>query len=188
MLSFAFTSGVFVLQGVPRNPVLSFRFVLVIIAPTTFFAHNQHIQMDSKSRKQLELLVGRSQPHVEEVTPQLVRVIKNKPTLLSAWNFAAQFSELEDKQIYGPLGIDASHWTKITKGTASPPADDRFLQFMDVVGNDFPLIWLAEARGWDWLTIRKHRSDLERENEVLKEDLEAHKRTIRLLVEARGGV
>lgn len=144
--------------------------------------------MDSKSRKQLELLTGRDQPHVEEVTPQLVRVIKNKPTLLSAWNFAAQFSELEDKQIYGPLGIDPSHWTKITKGTASPPADDRFLQFMDVVGNDFPLIWLAEARGWDWLTIRKHRSNLERENEALKEDLAAHKRTIQLLVEARGTV
>lgn len=143
--------------------------------------------MDSKSRKQLELLTGRNQPHVEEVTPQLVRVVKNKPNLLAAWNFSAQFSELEDKQIYGPLGIDASHWTKITKGTASPPADDRFLQFMAITGNEFPLIWLAEACGYDWLTIRKHCSDLERENQELKKELDVHKRAVRLLLESSRG-
>lgn len=142
--------------------------------------------MDSKSRKQLELLTGRDQPHTEEVTPQLVRVIKNKPTFLSAWNFAAQFSELEDKQIYGPLNIDASHWTKITKGTASPPADQRFEQFFEVVGNQFPLIWLAERCGYDFLSMRKHCSGLERENQDLKRELDDHKRAIRLLVEARG--
>jgi hypothetical protein len=142
--------------------------------------------MDSNSRKQLELLTGRDQPHVEEVTPQLVRLIKNKPTFLAAWNFASQVSELEDKQIYGPLGIDASHWTKITKGTASPPADERFVQFMDVVGNEIPLIWIAEKRGYDWSTIKKHRSDLERENEDLRKELADHKRAIQLLVNARG--
>ena len=142
--------------------------------------------MDSKSRKQLELLTGRDEPHVEEVTPQLIRLIKNKPTFLSAWNFAAQFSELEAKQIYGALSIDASHWTKIEKGTASPPGDERFVQFFDVVKNDFPLIWLAERRGYDFTTMRRHRSQLERENEALKEDLAAHKRTIALLVDARG--
>jgi hypothetical protein len=159
---------------------------LIIFSPTCFFAHNQHIQMDSKNRKQLELLVGRAQPHIEEVTPQLIRLIKNKPTFLSAWNFAAQLSELEPKQIYGPLQIDPSHWTKITNGAASPPADERFVQFMDVVGNDIPLIWIAEKRGWDWTTIRSHRSDLERENEALKKELDDHKRAVRLLVEAKG--
>lgn len=139
--------------------------------------------MDSKNRKQLELLVGRAQPHVEEVTPQLIRLIKNKPTLLAAWNFSAQFSGLEDKQIYGPLEIDASHWTKITKGTASPPADERFVKFMEITGNHFPLIWLAEACGYDSLTMEKHTSGLERENQELKQELADHKRAIRLLLE-----
>lgn len=142
--------------------------------------------MDSKDRNQLELLVGRAQPHVEEVTPQLIRKIRSKPTLLSAWNMSVQDSGLEDKEIYGPLQIDGSHWTKITKGNASPPADNRFVQFMDVVGNEYPLIWLAEKRGYDWATIRKHRSDLERENDELKKELEDHKRAIRLLVNSRG--
>lgn len=143
--------------------------------------------MDSKNRKQLELLVGRREPHVEEVTPQLVRLIRNKPTLLSAWNMAVADSQLEDKEIYGPLQIDASHWTKITKNNASPPADERFVHFMDVVGSEYPLIWLAEKRGYDFLTMRKHRSDLERQLEEKDKEIAAHKRTIQLLVEARGG-
>jgi hypothetical protein len=144
--------------------------------------------MDSKSRKQLELLTGRDQPHVEEVTPQLIRLIRNKPTFLSAWNFAAQTSELEDKQIYGPLNLDASHWTKITKGTASPPADERFLKFFDVVKNEYPLIWLCEHRGYDFTTLRRHRSELEEQLEAKDKEIADHKRTIRLLVEARGNV
>lgn len=141
--------------------------------------------MDSKNRKQLELLTGRNEPHVEEVTPQFIRLIRNKPTFLSAWNFAAQVSELEDKQIYGAMGIDASHWTKITKGTASPPADERFDQFLDIVQNEIPLIWWIERRGYDFTSLRRHRSDLEQQLEEKDKEIAAHKRTIQLLVEAR---
>lgn len=141
--------------------------------------------MDSKDRKQLELLVGRREPHIEEVTPQLIRSIARKPTLLAAWNMAVTDCQLEDKEIYGPLRIDGSHWTKITKNNASPPADHRFVQFMDVVGSEYPLIWLAEKRGYDFLSMRKHRSDLERQLEEKDKEIAAHKRTIQLLVEAR---
>lgn len=165
-------------------------FALVIIAPTFLFAHNQHIQMDSKDRKQLDLLDGgrRREPHVEEVTPQLIRSIARKPTMLDAWNMSCADSGLQDKEIYGPLKIDQSHWTKITKGTASPPADHRFVQFMDIVGNEYPLIWLAESRGYDFLSMRKHQSELERQLEEKEKEIAAHKRTIQLLVEARGTV
>lgn len=145
--------------------------------------------MDSKDRKQLDLLDGgrRREPHVEEVTPQLIRAIARKPTLLDAWNMAAADCLLQDKEIYQPLKIDQSHWTKITKGTASPPADHRFVQFFDVVGSEYPLIWLAEKRGYDFLSMRQHRSDLERQLEEKDKEIAAHKRTIQLLVEGRGG-
>lgn len=114
--------------------------------------------MGSKSVHQLDLL-SKPQPHVEEVS---IGTIRRRPTFLRAWHLAQEISGLEDKQVYGPLQIDASHWTKIKNGSASPPADERFLQFMDVVHNEVPLIWLAEARGYDWSSIRKHRSDVER--------------------------
>lgn len=141
--------------------------------------------MDSENRKQLDLLPT-AEPHIEPVTPELIRSIRRRTTFLGAWNLAQDISGLEDKQVYQPLGIDSSHWSKIRKGQASPPADERFLRYFDIVRNDIPLIWLAEARGYDWLTIRKHQSahekriaELESENRDLRRALtlwlEAHK-------------
>ncbi|HZO22806.1 MAG TPA: hypothetical protein VFB37_09920 [Steroidobacteraceae bacterium] len=131
--------------------------------------------MESKIRHQLELLPERQSPHVEPVTSELIQTIKRRQTFLAAWNFAQDFAGLEHKEVYVPLGIDAAHYTKIRNGTASPPADERFNRYLEIVGNEIPLIWWAESRGYDWLTIRKHRSneqrriaELEAENQDLK--------------------
>lgn len=104
--------------------------------------------MDSKDRDQLELLPA-VEAHWEPVTPELIRSIRRQPTLLGAWNLAQNMAALEDKQVYSPLGIDASHWTKIRRGLASPPADERFVHYMDIVRSEAPLIWLVEARGYE---------------------------------------
>lgn len=141
--------------------------------------------MDSKVKQQLELLPEGEFPHVEPVTPELVRSIRRRPTLLAAWNFAQDFAGLEDKQCYGPLGIDASHWSKIRKGLASPPADKRFTDYLDVVRNEFPLIWLCESRGYDFLSMQQHQSDLERENAKLREENRALRQSMRHWAEAQ---
>lgn len=141
----------------------------------------------SEDRKQLDLLKNSAGPHVEPVTPELIRSIRKRTTFLGAWNFAQDFAALDDKQCYDRLGIDSSHWTKIGNGTASPPADERFIRYFDVVQNEIPLIWLAEARGYDWTTIRKHQSDLEKENAHLRDELAAHRRAMTLWVEAQKG-
>lgn len=141
--------------------------------------------MTSKPRQQLELLPSQK-AHVEEVTPDLIARVKRRPTLRHAWNYAQEISCLEDKTVYEALEIDGSHWTKIKKGRASPPADESFVRFMDVVQNEIPLIWLAEKRGYDWSTIRPHRSDLERENERLRQELAERDRSITLFLELQG--
>lgn len=134
----------------------------------------------SKKLQQLDLIPA-SSAHLEEITPDLLRVIRQLPTFLRAWNYAQALSGLEDKEVYGPLGIDASHWTRITKGAASPPADERFTRYLDIVHNEIPLIWFAESRGYDWSTIRKHQSDLEKENARLKTELADRDRALSLL-------
>jgi hypothetical protein len=141
---------------------------------------------DSKVRHQLELLPTQ-EPYVEPVTPELVRLVKRKPTFLAAWNLAQTHADLEDKQCYQPLGIEASHWTKIGKGLASPPGDERFVRYMDVVRNEIPLIWLVEARGYDFLSLRKHRSDHERRIAELEEENRELKRSMVRWVEASKG-
>jgi hypothetical protein len=145
--------------------------------------------MDSEGRHQFELLPAdvSDVPHVEPITSALIAQIRRRRTLLAAWNYGQDFACLEDKQCYDPLGIDSSHWSKIRKGNASPPADGRFLQYFDVVQNEFPLIWLAEARGYDWTTIRKHVSSEQRritELEIENRDL---RRAFGLWVEAQKG-
>jgi len=117
--------------------------------------------MDSKVRSQFELL-PRNEAHHEPVTPSLIQRIRRLPTFNHAWNYAHQVSALEDKEVYGELEIDGSHYTKIKKGNASPPSDERFDKFLDVVENEIPLIWWVEKRGYDWLSLRKHRNDVER--------------------------
>jgi len=143
--------------------------------------------MDSKTRQQLELLPEGEFPHIEPVTPELIRSIRRRTTLLAAWNFAQDFAGLEDKQCYGPLGIDASHWSKIRKGLASPPADKRFTDYLDVVRNEIPLIWLCESRGYDWTTLRPHSDDKDRRIAELERELADEKRLNKRLADYQRG-
>jgi hypothetical protein len=126
---------------------------------------------------QLDLLI-KPKPEVDEVPLEMIR---RRPTLLRAFQLAQDASGLEDKEIYGALDIDASHWTRIKNGTASLALND-FVPFMHVVRNEIPLIWIAEKSGYDWSTIRKHRSDLERENERLRQELAERDRAIGLII------
>jgi hypothetical protein len=142
--------------------------------------------MTSKNRNQLELLASVAEPHVEPITPELIQSIKRRPTFLHAWNFAVDFSAMEEKQVYGPLDIDASHWTKIRSGRAYIPADHRFNHFLDVVRNEIPLVWWAESRGYDWTTIRKHRSSEQREIADLKDENRDLRRALSLVLESKG--
>ena len=143
--------------------------------------------MTSEVRNQLDLLPA-VQAHSEPVTPELIRSIRRRPTFLAAWNFAVDFAALEDKQVYSPLGIDTSHWSKIRSGRAFPPADERFSRFFDIVQNEIPLVWLVESRGYDWMSLRKHRSDEQRRIAELEQENRDLRRVLTLQAEfQRGG-
>lgn len=142
--------------------------------------------MRSESRPQLELLAQRTEPHVEPVTPELVAAIRRKATLSQAWKFAQDHADLDDKQCYSVLGMDSSQWTKIRKGKMWAPQDERFGRYMDIVRNEAPLIWLAESRGYDFLTMRKHLTseqqrigELESENHDLRRIVRLQAETLR---------
>ena len=142
--------------------------------------------MTSEVRNQLDLLPA-AQAHSEPITAELIRSIRKRPTFLAAWNFAADFSALEDKQVYQPLGIDSSHWSKIRAGRGYPPADERFVRFFDVVQNEIPLVWLVESRGYDWMSLRKHRSDEQRRIGELEQEVRDLRRVLTLQAEFQRG-
>src|SRR5262245_17069900 len=64
-----------------------------------------------------------------------------------------EISDLSSKQIYGPLGIEQSAWSRIIAGTAFLNPDLKF-QLMDVCGNDVPLRYDAFMRGYELVRIK----------------------------------
>jgi hypothetical protein len=116
-------------------------------------------------------------------------VVIAQPTLLGAIKLCISVAGFEaDKQVYGELGIDAGHWSRITRGEAHFPVD-KLPALMDLCGNEAPLIWLAHARGYDPTSLRKRETDIERENRELRDrvaslehEREIERRTIRDLL------
>lgn len=102
--------------------------------------------------------------------PVSMEVILAKRTFSQALALAVQVSELEEKEIYIPLKIDAGHWTNIMKGKGHFPVD-KLNDFCDLVGNEIALIWWANSRG-------KGLHLLETEAErLLRVEREAHSKT-----------
>lgn len=98
---------------------------------------------------------------------------------LHAVRKCAEISNLEAKEIYGPLGIDQAQWSRIWAGTAFLNPDLKF-QFMDLCGNDVPLLYDGLMRGYELTRIK---SSLEAENARLRDELEAERRVVRRLGE-----
>lgn len=126
--------------------------------------------------------------------PVPLEVILAKRTFTQALTLAVQVSELEEKEIYIPLKIDAGHWTNIMKGKGHFPVD-KLNDFCDLVGNEIALIWWAYSRGKGLhlleteaeRLLRVEREDHARTRERLDylEDLHTRARTV--AVPASGG-
>ncbi|GLQ96444.1 hypothetical protein [Dyella mobilis] len=110
-----------------------------------------------------------------------------QPTFLAAIKLCISLGGFEgDKQVYGALGIDASHWTRIHRGEAHFPVD-KLLALMDLCGNEAPLIWLAQSRGYDPASLRKRETETERALRFANEALEAERVKVRVLTDALHG-
>lgn len=78
--------------------------------------------------------------------PVSMDTIYRQPDLLAALRLSVQTSGLDEKQVYLALGLDKAQWSRILTGQAHFPTN-KYEQFMDIVGNDVLLIWMAHRRG-----------------------------------------
>ena len=112
---------------------------------------NQQTPIDSQT-----VLPLRS--HVEPVGNS---VVYKQKTFSDAIRLSIQVSGFEEKQVYITLGIDAGHWTRMMTGKAHFP-QDKLNAMMDFTGNEIPLIWLANSRGYN---LQKQQSIVEQERD-----------------------
>lgn len=112
-------------------------------------------------------------------------LIHRQKSLLSAIALCAQAAGLQDKELYLPLGIEPSHWSRMMKGDAHFPLE-RLGPLMDLCGNEAPLEWLAHSRGYELRPLETEVERLLREETERADELANENRLLREMLVGRG--
>jgi hypothetical protein len=100
--------------------------------------------------------------HVQAVDPQLVI---RQPTMTKALQLCQTLSGKDDAQFYGADGIvkDQAQWSRIMGPSNHNFPHEKLNLFMDLAGNEAPLLWLLQSRGYDLNSLRRQESETEKE-------------------------
>ncbi len=113
--------------------------------------------------------------------------IKRKATLGKAMEYCAELAGYSyDKQLEDALNkhgckIDKTQLSRWQSGTEGIKWD-KLKAYMDVCGNDAPLIWMLHQLGYDLTSVRKVEPELVRELRLAREQ---NKTLLRMLVESQ---
>lgn len=118
--------------------------------------------------------------------PVPVEQIRAQPSMTRALVLAQDASGKQDKAIAIDCGLDPGQWARIKSGQSHFP-HDRWETFFEATGNEIPLVWLADRRGYD---LVRQQTELERENAALREQVDRMARDLdvvkQIIREARG--
>jgi len=109
-----------------------------------------------------------------------VEQIAKIPSMTQALVLCQTLSGKEDKAFLGPKGVvkDQAQWSRVMGASAHNFPHDKFNRFMDLAGNEAPLLWLLHSRGYDIERLAHVETKLERENRELKEEVRALRRVV----------
>lgn len=128
-----------------------------------------------------------NRPAMQSIDPEL---IYRQPTLTKALHLCQTLSGKDDAQFYGPNGVvkDQAQWSRIMgqSGSANFP-QEKFNLFMDVAGNEAPLLWLLHSRHYDITTLRHVETETERKLRLALDALKREQVKNATLVEAIHG-
>lgn len=95
-----------------------------------------------------------------------LEAVRRQPSMTRALMLCSDLGGFEnDKDFCRHLDLDPSVWTRIKSGDANFP-HDRYETLFDACGNETPLIWLADRRGY---LLTPKESELERRLRLEKE-------------------
>ena len=98
-----------------------------------------------------------------------IEAVRRQPTMTKAIVLCASLAGLEnDKDQARALGLDATTWSMIQKGERAFP-HDRYETLFDEFGNEAPLVWLADRRGY---LLTPKESELEKRLRLERERAE----------------
>lgn len=109
-----------------------------------------------------------ARPPMHVVDPAL---IARQPTMTKALQLCQTLSGLDDKAFIGSGGVvkDAAQWSRIMSSGQHNFPQDQFNKFMDMAGNEAPMLWLLHSRGYDITALRKLETETERALRIERE-------------------
>lgn len=110
-------------------------------------------------------------------------LVVKQPSFAGAIALCVQVSGLEEKEVYLSLEIDAGHWTRIMKGDAHFPVN-KLNTLMDLCGNEAPLMWLSNSRGYAMVLLK---SEAERRAEQAERRADEAEKKLEWALEVMGG-
>lgn len=115
--------------------------------------------------------------HIQAVDPAL---IVKQPTMTKALQLCQTLSGKDDAQFYGPDGIvkDQAQWSRIMGSSPHNFPHDKLNLFMDLAGNEVPLMWLLHSRGYDLNSLRHLETETEKRLRLAQEENAALKRVL----------
>lgn len=115
-----------------------------------------------------------------------IELVRRQPTMTRAIVLCADAAGFKnDKDLCRVIDVDPAVWARIKNGQAHFP-QDRYEQLMNECGNDAPLIWLADRRGF---ILTPKETEMERRVRVADERalaLENENRILREVLNGRG--
>lgn len=98
-------------------------------------------------------------------------LIARQPTMTKALSLCQTLSGLDDKAFVGPTGVvkDAAQWSRIMSAGQHNFPQDQLNKFMDLAGNESPMLWLLHSRGYDITALRKLETETERALRIERE-------------------
>lgn len=115
--------------------------------------------------------------HIQAVDPAL---IVKQPTMTKALQLCQTLSGKDDAQFYGPDGIvkDQAQWSRIMGASPHNFPHDKLNLFMDLAGNEVPLMWLLHSRGYDLNSLRHLETETEKRLRLAQEENAALRRVL----------
>ena len=115
--------------------------------------------------------------HVEPVDHALVA---RQSSLTKALHLCQTLSGKDDAQFYGNGGIvkDQAQWSRIMGPSSHNFPHEKLNMFMDLAGNEAPLMWLLQSRGYDLNSLHLLESETEKKLRKSQEENAALRRVL----------
>lgn len=120
------------------------------------------------------------------MTPIDVAVIARQPSFSAALNLCQTMSGLDNKAFTGAGGItkDAAQFSRVMNPGPHYFPQDKLNTFMDLAGNEAPLLWLAYSRGYALESLRLRETQVEHELRMVREQRDAARHEVAVLTKA----